>query len=404
MKEVHSIEDELDDNEVLLPKAGDEGGIGAAPIIAIIDSYTASVMESLSTSSYQSQNIATKRRFATLASIEMVESNDEEEPYSAVKIMGVGRVFLHNYFSSKDAGMTKDEEELSKLLARIQEFDRQDEQYDEDEDDTITVSEHDEDDEENEPTVILAEFDVFLDNSSILSDSNESTKYNQEVTKHRASSMHAITELYRTANKVYRLHEERKKLVAGLRAGVARLQMGKKERAADDIDDNCSVEFEDCDGLGLIGGVLVGDSMVTADLEEETLPASPALIPEKDTATTPRNNLETMDNYGFGSYGILSTIPDLTTQLTLHLAPYYSPTHCKREEYNAEVASMVIFRTLGEYATPHEVATALLAPSATERLELGYTIMMRHVGELKQLARIVSEELMECGEECTDLW
>mmetsp|Transcript_21300 Transcript_21300/g.46234 ORF Transcript_21300/g.46234 Transcript_21300/m.46234 type:complete len:795 (+) Transcript_21300:201-2585(+) len=382
MKEVQSSEDELNNN--------DDGGIGAAPTIAIIDSYTASIMES-SLDSPSSQQTGAQTRYATLASIEMVESNgDDGEPYSAVKLTGVCRAFLHDYCSSKDAGMIKDEEELIELLDRIQEFDKQDQQCGDEAETSLS------DDEENELPVIMAEFDLFLDNSSILSDSKESTKFSQD-TKHRASSMHAITELYQTANKVYRLHEERKKLVVGLRAGVARLQMGKKKRAEDDIDENCFVEFEDCGGLGLIGGVLMDDTT----MKEETLTVAPA---SSENDSTPRSNLETMDNYGFGSYGALSTIPDLTTQLTFHLEPYYSPTHCKREEFNAEVASMVIFHTLEEYATPQEVAMALLAPSATERLELGYMIMMCHVSELKQLVRIVSDELMECGEECTDLW
>lgn len=235
----------------------------------------------------------------------------------------------------------------------------------------------------------MVEFDLFFDNySSILSVSKESsTEYSQVVTK-----------LYQTANKVYRLHEERKKLVTGLRAGEARLQMQKKKRAEDD-DENYVVDFEDRDGLGLDGGVLMDDIAMTDDLEEETTPAS---ISENETMT-PRSILETMDNYGFGSYGALSTIPDLTTQLIPLLEPYYLPTHRDREEYNAEVASMVIFRTLEEYASLQEAAMSLLLLSATERLELGYEIMMRHVRELKDLVRIVSEELMGCCEECTDL-
>jgi len=35
---------------------------------------------------------------------------------------------------------------------------------------------------------------------------------------------------------------------------------------------------------------------------------------------------------------------------------------------------------------------------------LGYAIMIRHRNELNDLVKLVSEELSECGEECTDLW
>eukprot|EP01083_Nonionella_stella_P022107 61121_1 len=87
-----------------------------------------------------------------------------------------------------------------------------------------------------------------------------------------------------------------------------------------------------------------------------------------------------------------------------YLEPYYSPRHRVREVYGAEVASMVIFRTLEEYATPQEMAAALLTQSATERFELGYKIMLRHRKELVDLIEIVSDELLDCGEECSDLW
>ena len=85
------------------------------------------------------------------------------------------------------------------------------------------------------------------------------------------------------------------------------------------------------------------------------------------------------------------------------LEPYYSPAHREREEYEAEVASMAVLRTLEEYATPAEVAAGLLAPSATLRLELALEVMMRHKEKLHELVRIISEELMDCGEECTEL-
>jgi hypothetical protein len=111
-----------------------------------------------------------------------------------------------------------------------------------------------------------------------------------------------------------------------------------------------------------------------------------------------------MENYGLGTYGIISTIPDLARQLMSHLEPYYSPAHREREEYEAEVASMAVLRTLEEYATPAELAAGLLAPCATRRLEIGFEVMMNHKGKLKELVRIISEELLDCGEECTDLW
>ena len=157
------------------------------------------------------------------------------------------------------------------------------------------------------------------------------------------------------------------------------------------------VEFEDCDGLGVVGGAsndVVNDWEVT--------PTNAAVSNGNNDFPIGRE-LEAMENYGFGSYGILSTVPDLTRQLMSQLEPYYSPAHREREEYEAEVASMAVLRTLEEYATPAEVAAGLLAPSATLRLELALEVMMRHKEKLHELVRIISEELMDCGEECTEL-
>jgi hypothetical protein len=114
--------------------------------------------------------------------------------------------------------------------------------------------------------------------------------------------------------------------------------------------------------------------------------------------------LEHTEDYGFSSFGILSTIPDLTKEVLVRLEPYYSPAHREREEYEAEVASFVVFKSLEKYASPSDMALALLAPSATERFQMAYDIMMRHREELMTLVEKMSDDLRECGEECTDLW
>ena len=378
---------------VPLPQAGDEGGIQAAPIIAIIDSYTGKA----STLSPQQQQLSKTppTRFATLASIEILKgsssssSDDGVAAPMGIKLTGVGRAYLRDYFSSKHAGSTDDEVELSKLLTSIHELDR--EHYDDDENDIASDRDMEADDDDADLPVVLAEFDIFLDDSS-LHPAGPSGR--DIIPKHRSSSVHAIAELYRTANKVYRLHEERKKLVAGLRAGVARLRLGKK-KLAEEV--NCSLEFEDCDNLGGLIGEVVQE--MTTEWEE----ISTARSQSRDDIPS-RSRLESMENYGFGSFGILSTIPDLTQQSMLQLEPYYSPMHRQREEYEAEVASMVIFRTLEMYADPDELAAALLSSSAIQRLELGYEVMLRHRNELNELVMMMSKDLIDCGEECTDLW
>jgi hypothetical protein len=314
--------------------AGNEGGIQAAPIVAVVDCYTGDVESTL---------LDGNKRFATLAAVEVVTDKDGEP--TGVNLMGVGRVLLRDYFSSKDAGLTRDEEELNQLLERIRYLtDNEDDQddYEEDEEDDDGFS------------VLMAEFDLLLDDSSVLS---KKSKY-EDATKQRASSMHAVTELYRTANKVYRLHEERKKLLSGLRAGQSRLNSRETENEVIEYDD-----WSDADS---------DDAMI--------------------------------EDYGFGTYGIFSTIPDLTREMLSHLEPYYSPAHREREEYEAEVASFVTLRVLEKHASPLELAAAMMAPSATERLYMAYGIMSRHRDELLKCVKKMNQDLLDCGEECSDLW
>ncbi len=110
------------------------------------------------------------------------------------------------------------------------------------------------------------------------------------------------------------------------------------------------------------------------------------------------------EHMGLGNFGILSTIPALAEGLMLRLEPYYGPGHREREEYAAEVASFVALRTLEAYASPAEMADALLAPSAAVRFGRVYEIMARHREELHEWTKAMREDLEECGEECGDLW
>jgi len=351
-------------------QAGDEGGIQAAPIVAVIDSFTGEYTGPLS-GDEQKKN----KRFATLSAVEMEPSQDGTGP-AVVKLTGVGRVFLYDYFSSKDAGITEEEEELENILKLIQKFDKEFEEMEDDE-------QEEDDDTDDDLPVVMASFDVILDNSSILV--NQSTKH-QDATVHRASPIHTITELYRTANRVYRLHEERKKIVAGLKAAEARLILGKKR-----MNENCDIEYEDCDGLGMLSG---GVDFLSNEGEAEEITT---------TGTARLSPLAQKENYGFGSFGILSTIPDLTKELMCYLESYYSPSHRQREEYEAEIASFVAFKCLEEYVDPSDVAAAMLTSSATERLNMAYEVMMRHREELNECVKVISD-LFECGDDCKDLW
>jgi hypothetical protein len=318
----------------------------SAPLVAVIDSYTANT-EELPVASVFSSSSRRHTRYATLASVEII--NDGDNYGSVVKLIGVGRALLCNYFSSSGAiSVTQEEGELSDILAQIQELNK----VESDDDVHDYDTEVNEEDEEKLP-VIMAEFDVLLDDPSIIYNDEQ---YTTSLHYHHSasSSRHAITNLFNAANRVYRVFDERKRLIVGLRAGASRLRQSQSDNA----------------------------------------------LYYNDSA---RNELEGMENYGITTNtGMMSTIPELTNELLLQLQPYYSQEHREREEYEVEVASMAILKTLE--VTPTELATLLLTQSATRRLELEFDIIMRHKEKLHQLVRIINDELIDCGEKCTDLW
>ena len=81
------------DSDVPSSRPGKEDSIRVAPIVVVVDGYTAAAVE---LSIQQQQQATPSKRYTTLASIKIVESsNDAEEP-SAIKLVGVGRVFLSN--------------------------------------------------------------------------------------------------------------------------------------------------------------------------------------------------------------------------------------------------------------------------------------------------------------------
>jgi hypothetical protein len=84
--------------------------------------------------------------------------------------------------------------------------------------------------------------------------------------------------------------------------------------------------LEDCNGLGLIGRALLD---AIANNLGWTMPSAATAAPWGGIINNVpmRRELEAMENLGLGSYGILSTIPNLTHYLILQLEPYYSPVY-----------------------------------------------------------------------------
>jgi hypothetical protein len=129
-----------------------------------------------------------------------------------------------------------------------------------------------------------------------------------------------------------------------------------------------------------------------------------------DVSELPQNQptlvdiVEASENYGLGYLGAFSTISELTTMTVKLLEPYYSQKYRDREEHEAEVSSFVAFRALEGFIDETEIANALHCTSSIERLARGYELMIDHKIQLKKIAERISDELRDCGEECTDLW
>ena len=111
-----------------------------------------------------------------------------------------------------------------------------------------------------------------------------------------------------------------------------------------------------------------------------------------------------MENYGANFFGAFSSIDALTKEALKMFEPYYSETHRDREEFELEVSSFVAFRVLEGYADPKDIVWSLHCTSSRERMERAYHIMIDHRIKLRKLAERISDELRDCGEECTDLW
>jgi hypothetical protein len=100
----------------------------------------------------------------------------------------------------------------------------------------------------------------------------------------------------------------------------------------------------------------------------------------------------------------MSTIFDLTSVWTEKLQPYYSPSRCESEEHHFEVLSFVSVLSMDKYLDSYELGWALRCTNTIERLHKAYGWMFEHVRLLKQESEKMSQELRDCGEECTDLW
>jgi hypothetical protein len=371
--------------------------IEAAPIVAIMDEYT-------------SKELPGGKKYATIAAIVGVTSNSNKQQIdmtdaasfmeslqqigsqsfnseSSIRLVGIGRAALHDFFyevpSCKLAAM---DEEGHLILDDMEDYDDDDDDDDDDEElqgmDCLRSAVND--------NVIMAQFDLLVDGLG------KGPSRNGKPACY-SSPVHAIAQMSTFASQIQLLHQDRKRLVAGIKAAEARL------RAAMEED-----ELFDHDGIGAMFAEKKRDAkQVLFDgfidqFGDESLMNS--YFNNKEVASS-KDELAKKENYGMGySAATFSTIRDLTTVWLEKLAPYYSPERQASEEHYYEILSFVAVLAMDKYLEPHQIGWVLTCCNTCERLQQAHSWMVEHVQLLKGESNVMSSKLRDCGEECTDLW
>lgn len=357
-------------------KTGDQAGIDSAPIVAILDEYTgettkegryATIAAVVGVSSRPSQRLEDFDPWAYVESVRSMSTRSTSQGEGRIRLVGIGRAQLKNFVYTVPAHVRTSMDEEGHIL-------------DEDDEDYIDPS----------PNIVMAQFKLLHDGSQ-RSDSFQKSCGGRSA---HASPVHALNEMGSLASKIHFMHEDRRKLVAGLKAAKARLESTEQE-----LD-----ELEDHDGIGML---FAKKAMPQNEYSQEVLDQFMAdFAPKRNRKVSSRASpLLEMDNYGMGqSSSSISTIPHLTSAWVEKLTPYYSPSRITSEEFYYETLSFVSVLALDKFLQPNHLGWTLKCTNTIERMQQAYEWMFSHVQLLREEAEKVSQELLQCGEECTDLF
>ncbi|KAI2505322.1 hypothetical protein MHU86_9122 [Fragilaria crotonensis] len=349
--------------------------ITAAPLVAVMDEYTMQVSAADGNSNNKNNGAhKVKRRYATIAAVVGISASkktvDEMDfmeimtqcrgtisPLrSKVRLVGVGRADLTDFFYQMPTVLEFDNDDVECLI---------DDDDDDEEEDPLVIT----DLENRQDPIVMAEF-------SILHDEPKSSLHSLNLIGDKGARspnmapVFAIHEMSKFANKVTRLHDDRRRLVNIVLAA-------KKRLAEHNV-------FDDVDGLGsiLFGGN--NNNNNHDDLLDET------------------ERLLQCENYGLNYYSSFCSIPQLTGVAQDVLESYYSPARRSTEEYRLEVLSFVAFRSLEGFCRSSDLAWALVCTNSIERLHRAYELMQQHYWALKDIIKKTNQDLLAVGEEeCT---
>jgi len=358
----------------------DSASISAAPLIAIMDGYTtfnlpgkgryATIAAVVGMSGQRKNNLDLLDESSFMESVRKVGRKTATPLDRTIRLVGIGRAALHDFCYRVPTSSLEDSMDSEGYLE---------------------LSEEDDDDDDHIQTnVVMASF-------RFLEDSDRRVIGGQQ---YFSSPVHAINDMAALANKINRVHQDRRRLVAGLQAAKARLQLAGVE------------ELEDYDGLGM----LMAQRDFEAEMEEsqpiidqllQDYSQPPSTLQESSSyeSSDRKSKLDDLENYGMGySASSISNIRELTKVWMEKLEPYYSPSRRQSEEHYYEILSFVSILAMDKYLEPRDLAWTLCCTNTIERMEQVHEWMWTHAWMLRDEVEIASQELRDCGEECTDLW
>jgi hypothetical protein len=295
---------------------------------------------------------------------------------SKIRLVGIGRAALSNFYSRLPSTYYEDQEDHNGYTVPQQQNQQETNLNNDDEDARIPI--------------IMAQFRLLTDSGK-----RSSAFVDQFGRSGNSSPVHALAEMSDLAARITSLHEDRKHLARGLQAAKARLAVASQL----DI-------LEDHDGLGM----LPSGFQVTNNPQSQAIVTLLSEFPhEQSLWSSPTRDsharLLEMENYGMGiSSAYFSAIPGLTSALAEKLQPYYSPEKHDTEEHYYEVFSFMGLLSLNKFVPVTDLDWALKCTNTIERMQWVYESMWSHKKLLLEASEEVSQELRDCGEECTDLW
>eukprot|EP00980_Cylindrotheca_fusiformis_P011685 scaffold2770_cov104-Cylindrotheca_fusiformis.AAC.6 len=382
-----TLEECLHNHELYLQeKQYDVVGIEAAPLVAVMDDITsrrtlgrgnkkyATIAAIVGIQTSSDIKLDTSSEAGFMESVQLIAADHKKTiipSESKIRLVGIGRAALSGFHSRLPNSYW-------------QSFDSKAEGGD---DEGLDDGDYHHDDERETP-LLIAQFQLMVDTGqrSDLAQRNGRARF--------ASPVHALAEMSQWAAKLQFMHEDRQRLVRGLRAADARL----KASTASDLEDH--------DGIGLLSSGYSFDEQG----RQQAQPVIERLLEEfpgnhVEAGQTALDRVMKWDNYGLGSTAAaFSSIPPLTKILMEKLQAYYSPQKQATEEHYFETMSFMAVLSLKETLSTEAVEYALKVTNTVERMRWAYERMIEHKLILQEASEEISADLRDCGEECTDLW